>query len=85
MHDTHILKSIINYLENQENEASCRIKKIHIRLSEFGSLSKEHFLEHYKQAVCGTKWQDLGVVLDVIPFGPELEITGLEFERRNGG
>jgi Zn finger protein HypA/HybF involved in hydrogenase expression len=79
MHDTHIFKSIIAYLEGQENKASRRIRKVHIRISEFGSLDKTHFLEHYKQAICGTKWQALEIEVDVIPFGPELEITGLEF------
>ena len=79
MHDTHLFKSIITYLKNQENKASRKIKKVHICLSEFGSLKKEHFLEHYNQAVHGTKWENLEIVINTIPFGPELEITGVEF------
>ena len=79
MHDTHIFKSIITYLESQENKTSRKVKKVHICLSEFGSLNREHFLEHYKQAVCGTRWQNMEVVVNSIPFGPELEITDLEF------
>jgi len=85
MHDTHLLKSILKYLEDQEDLSSRKIKKVYFSISEFGSLSKEHFLEHYKQAVCGSRWQNLEVAVNIIPFGPELEITGLEFERRNGG
>ena len=81
MHDTHLLKNILKYLEDQENLSSRKIRRIFVSISEFGSLNKEHFLEHYKQSVCGTRWQDLEVVLDVIPFGPELEITGLEFAK----
>ncbi|MDD5408807.1 MAG: hypothetical protein PHC71_01770 [Candidatus Omnitrophica bacterium] len=79
MHDTHLLKSILKYLKDQEDLSSRKIKKIFVSISEFGSLNKEHFLEHYKQAICGTEWQGLEAVVDVIPFGPELEITGLEF------
>jgi len=79
MHDTHLFKSIIFYLESQENKTSRKIKKVRICLSEFGSLNREHFLKHYSQAVCGTRWEGLEVVIHTIPFGPELEITGLEF------
>lgn len=78
MHDTHLLKNILKYLDDQQ--AACgRIKKVHLAISEFGSLSKRHFLEHYQQAVSNTKWQDLEIEVKTIPFGPELEITGLEF------
>ena len=79
MHDTHILKSIFQYLELQEKSSSCKIRKVSISISEFGSLSREHFLEHFKQAALGTKWQELEVEAKLIPFGPELEISGLEF------
>jgi len=85
MHDTHLLKSILKYLEDQEDLSSRKIKKVYLSISEFGSLSKEHFLEHYQQAVRGSRWQNLEIVVDLIPFGPELEITGLEFERRKRG
>ncbi len=79
MHDTHLLKNILKYLENQENLSSRQVKKVNIAISEFGSFSKEHFLEHYRQAVSGTKWEALKLEVDSIPFGPELEITGIEF------
>jgi len=79
MHDTHLLKSILKYFEDQERLTSRRIKKVYFSISEFGSLSKRHFLEHYQQAVNGTKWQDTGTEINTIPFGPELEITKLEF------
>ena len=79
MHDIHLLKSILKYLEDQEGLSSRKIKRIFISISEFGALSKEQFLAHYKQAVCGTKWEALEIAIDIIPFGPELEITGLEF------
>lgn len=79
MHDTHLLKSILQYLETQEESSSRKIKKIYVSISEFGALSKEHFLEHYQQAVCGTRFQGLEIAINTIPFGPELEITDLEF------
>ncbi|MDD5561812.1 MAG: hypothetical protein PHT50_06785 [Candidatus Omnitrophica bacterium] len=81
MHDTHLFKNILKYLEEQEELSSRKVKKIFVSISEFGALNKEHFLEHYKQAVSGSKWQDLEVAVNVIPFGPELEITGLEFKK----
>jgi len=79
MHDTHLFKSILKYLEDQERLSSRKIKKVHLSISEFGSLSKEHLLEHFKEAVAGTRWQGLEVEVNIIPFGQELEITGLEF------
>jgi Zn finger protein HypA/HybF involved in hydrogenase expression len=80
MHDTHLLRNIFKYFESQEKLSSRKIKRVHFSISEFGSLNKEHFLEHYKQATSGSKWQDIEIAVDSIPFGPELEITGLEFE-----
>ena len=80
MHDTHLLKSILKYLEDQEDLSSRKIKKVHLSISEFGALSKEHLLEHFKEAVRNSRWQNLEVAVDIIPFGPELEITALEFE-----
>lgn len=79
MHDTHLLKNILKYFESQEKLSSRQLKKVNIAISEFGSFSKEHFLEHYRQAVCGTKWEALKLEVDSVPFGPELEITGIEF------
>ena len=84
MHDTHLLKNILRYFEDQEDLTSCKIKKAHLSISEFGSLNKEHFLEHYQQAVCGTRFQGLEIAVNMVPFGPELEITGLEFAGETG-
>lgn len=79
MHDTYLLKNILKYFQDQEDSASRKIKKVDFSISEFGSLNKEHFLEHYQQAVHGTRFQSLEIAIKMIPFGPELEITGLEF------
>ncbi len=80
MHDTHLFKSILKYLEDQERLSSRKIKKVHLSISEFGSLSKEHLLEHFKEAFSSnSRWQGLEVEVNIIPFGAELEVTGLEF------
>ena len=79
MHDTHLLKHIFQYLESEEKAASKRIKKVHISLSEFGSITKEHFMEHYREASGGTKWEEVERELSAVPYGPELEITKIEF------
>lgn len=79
MHETHLLRNILKYFESQERLSSRKIRKAHFSISEFGSLNKEHFLEHYRLATNGSRWQDLKITVDLIPFGPELEITGLEF------
>ena len=84
MHDTHLLKNILKYLQEQEDLSSRKIKKVNFSLSEFGSFNKEHFLEHYQQAVDGTRFKGLEVAVNMIPFGPELEITGLEFAGEKG-
>ena len=51
-----------------------------ISLSDFGGISEEHFKEHYKKASLGTKWESLELDFKIIPYGPELEITKLDFE-----
>lgn len=79
MHDTYLLKNILKYLQEQEDQASRKLRKVRLSISEFGSLNKEHFLQHYQQAVLGTRFEGLEVAVDTISFGPELEITGLEF------
>ncbi len=79
MHQTHLLKNILNYLRNQELSSRRNITKIYILLSEFGGLSEEHLREHYKQLAVGTKWEYLDIEIKKIPYGPELEITRIDF------
>lgn len=79
MHDTHILKNIFKYLQEQEDQACRKLKKVHFSISEFGGFNQEHFLRHYQQAVGATRFQGLEIAVKTIPFGPELAITGLEF------
>jgi hypothetical protein len=59
---------------------SKRIKKIYISLSEFGGISEEHFRQHYKKESAGTRWGDLDIEIKKLPYGPELEITRLDFK-----
>jgi len=78
MHDTHLFKNLIKYLEKEESSCG-RIKKIFINISEFGSLTREHFLEHFKEFAKGTRWENLGISLKKIPLGPEFELTKIEY------
>lgn len=80
MHETHLLKNIFQYLENEEKKSCKKIKRLYVSLSNFGSLNKDHFLEHYKESTIGTKWQNLNLEIKNIPYGPELEITRIDFE-----
>ncbi|MEW6170340.1 MAG: hypothetical protein AB1472_02095 [Candidatus Omnitrophota bacterium] len=80
MHETHLFKNIFRYFENEEKKSSKKIKKVYISLSEFSSFKKGHFLQHYKESIIGTKWQDLDLELNNVPYGPELEITKIDFE-----
>jgi len=80
MHEINILKSIFKYLEEVEKTSSQKVKKIHISLSEFGGIQKEHFLQHYKEESFGTKWESVGVDVKKTAHGPELEITKIDFE-----
>ncbi len=79
MHETHLLKHIFRYLEGQEELSQKKIKKITFTLSEFGGISKEHFLSHYHQESQGTAWESTEIEIKRTPCGPELEITRLEF------
>lgn len=80
MHETHIIENILEFLEKEERSSSKTIGKIYISLSEFGGLSEEHFMEHYKDKAKGTKWEDLAIEFNKVPYGPELEITRIEFK-----
>jgi len=80
MHESHILGRIFEYLNREEKTSSKKIKKIYISLSEFGGISAEHFKEHYERKSAGTKWGALQMEIRKVPYGPELEITRLDFE-----
>ncbi len=80
MHETHLIENILGFLENEERASSKEIRKIYVSLSEFGSLSEEHFMEHYRDKTKGTKWETLEIEVNKIPYGSELEITKIEFK-----
>ena len=80
MHETHLLKNIFQFLNKEEELSSKKVKKIYISLAEFGGISAEHFKEHYKKESQGSKWESLELEIKKIPYGPELEITQLDFQ-----
>ena len=84
MHEPHLLRNIFKYLDKEESASAKRIRKIYISLSEFGGIDAEHFREHYRNASVGTKWEPLDIEIKKIPYGPELEITRLDFEQIGG-
>ncbi len=79
MHETHLFKNILKYLEAEEKEASKKIAKIYITLSEFGTINPQHFQEHCRETFSGTKWEDMDIEIDRIPYGPEFNITKIDF------
>lgn len=83
MHETHLIKNILKYLEEEERVSSRRVRKIYIALSEFGGISREHFLEHYRQESLGSRWNNLDIEFKKRIFGPELEITRIDFNPLN--
>jgi Zn finger protein HypA/HybF involved in hydrogenase expression len=80
MHESHLLENIFRYLDKEEEQSCRRIKKVYISLSEFGALTPEHFQQHYRVQSQGTRWAGLKIQIKRVPFGPELEITRLDFE-----
>jgi len=80
MHETHIIKNIFRYFAQEETRVSQEIKKVCFSLSEFGSITPEHFLEHYRDESRGTKWESIELEVKKIPYGPELAITKIEFK-----
>jgi Zn finger protein HypA/HybF involved in hydrogenase expression len=80
MHETHLFKNILKYLDEEEKISSKKITKVYISLSEFGSIRETHLKEHFKEEAAGTKWEGLEIEIIQVPFGPELEIIRLEFE-----
>jgi len=80
MHETYIIKNIIRFFDQEEAKSSKKIRKVYVVLSEFGNIIPEHFIEHYKEGSRGTKWESVDLDIQRIPYGPELEITRLEFE-----
>lgn len=79
MHETSLLKNIFDYLQQEEQQSCRKIKKIYLSLSEFGGLSQEHLKEHYRNVARGTRWETLDIEINKVPYGPELQITKLEF------
>ena len=75
MHETHILKNILRYLDEEENKSHRKIKKIELSLSEFSGFSEEHLRQHLKEETSGTNRENLKVEIKKIAFGPELKIT----------
>jgi Zn finger protein HypA/HybF involved in hydrogenase expression len=80
MHETHLFKNIFKYLEGEELHASRRIKKLCISVSEFGGMTWEDFMEHYKELAAGTRWESVDIELKSVPYGPEVEIEKIYFE-----
>jgi len=80
MHETSLIKKIFQYIDRQEKLSSRKIKKIYVSLSEFGGIKEEHFKNHYRNEATGTRWERVDIEIKRIPYGPELEITRLDFE-----
>ena len=80
MHETRLLDNIFKYLNHEEKLSSKKIKKVCVSLSELGGISEEHLRQHFKDKSVGTKWELLDWEFKRIPYGPELEITRLDFE-----
>ena len=81
MHETHLIDNILKYFEKEENISSKTIKKGYIRRSKTGGITKGHFLEHFKETTRGTKWESLKIEISEIPYGAELEIVKIDFNR----
>lgn len=80
MHEAHLLENIFKYLDSEEKVSSKKITKVYISLSDFAGVREEHFREHYKAESVGTKWEALDLEIKRVPYGPELEITRLDFK-----
>ncbi len=79
MHETGLFRKLLNYLEREESSSQKKIKKINVTLSEFAGLTDRHFREHFNQVSKGTKWESLDIEFTKAPYGPELEITKIDF------
>jgi Zn finger protein HypA/HybF involved in hydrogenase expression len=79
MHETRLLENIFKYLAREEGLSSRKIKKVYLSLSEFAGFDAKDFKAHYKDAAAGTKWASLDLEIKKVPYGPELEITRLDF------
>jgi Zn finger protein HypA/HybF involved in hydrogenase expression len=79
VHETHLFNNILKYLEKEEKASSRTVSKICVALSEFGGLSENHFLEHFKEASARTRFAAIEIEITKIPYGPEFEITKIEF------
>lgn len=79
MHETHLIDNILKYLESEESKTRRKIKKIHVTLSEFGGISPEHFIGHYQEAVCGTRWSKVEIKINKVAYGSELAINRIDF------
>ncbi|MDD5730046.1 MAG: hypothetical protein PHN57_02845 [Candidatus Omnitrophica bacterium] len=75
-----MFKKLLLYLESEEKASGKSVSRIYVSVSELSGFSKEHFLEHFRQASTGTRWQGLDMEIKAIPYGAEFEITRIEFK-----
>ena len=79
MHEAHLFQNLVRYLEEEEKASNKKIRKISVNLSGFAGLSKEHFLSHFGEASGNSRFKDIEIGFKEIPYGPEFEITELEY------
>jgi len=80
MHETHLFKNLINYLEREEASSGRKIRKIRVEVSELGGLDEGHILEHHREISAGSKWEGLDIDIEKIPYGPEFTLKKIYFE-----
>ncbi len=79
MHEAHLFQNLIRYLEEEEKASDKKIRKISVNLSRFSGLSKEHFMSHFEEAALNSGGKDIEIDFKEVPYGPEFEITELEY------
>jgi Zn finger protein HypA/HybF involved in hydrogenase expression len=80
MHETHLFKHIPAFLAQEEEKSGKKVKTLYATISEFGSFKEPQVHEHVKDALKSSKWEGMNLVVITIPFGPDFEITKIEFE-----
>ncbi|MCG8432178.1 MAG: hypothetical protein MJA29_13535 [Candidatus Omnitrophica bacterium] len=79
MHESHLFRNLLSYLDTEQQTSSKKIRKIRVTLSEFGGITPGHFLGHFRDASHGTSWEKLDIEISRIPYGPEMEITKIYY------
>ena len=74
---------MIGVIEQTSRENGARpVERIEIELARFGTMDKEHFRFHFKEAVKGTSLEKVKIDFTQVPFGIDARLVSVTLKDR---